>query len=195
MFFHRCVKPRNDDGTSSTVLYVMWVFALLFSTAASLVAQEKRNPPDSGPSKDSIGFVASKEATAKEVGLPIYPGARRHPEEGSESAGVKLGMWSGVSGFKLVVLKLESDDSRDKVEAFYRQALAKYGKVLNCSDPSQGAASKDKGKSNEIDCEADRPEKDETVLKAGTKQEQHVVGIRPNGSHCSFDLVYVESRE
>src|SRR5271156_1021552 len=51
-------------------------FALIL-TALPLAAQDKK---DSDPNKqdgDSIGFVASKNATPKEIGLPLYPGSRR----------------------------------------------------------------------------------------------------------------------
>lgn len=138
-----------------------------------------------------MGFTVSKHPTAKDVGLPVYPGAREHTENWDDSAGVQMGMWGGGSGFKVAVLKLQSDDSKGRIEAFYGKALAKYGKVLDCSDPSQGLASKG-GSKSELDCEADRPQTDEIVLKAGTKQKQHVVAIRPKEAGSYVDLVYVE---
>ena len=45
-----------------------------------------------------------------------------------------MGLWGGSSGFKLFVLKMESSDAPEKVAAFYRKALAKYGTVLDCSN-------------------------------------------------------------
>jgi hypothetical protein len=54
---------------------------------------------------------------------------------------------------------------------------------------------KEKGNSsNELGCEGDRPESGEFVLKAGTKEEQHLVGIEAKGGLAVFHLVYVETR-
>jgi hypothetical protein len=104
-------------------------------------------------------------------------------------------LWGGNSGFKLAVLKLEANDAPEKVAAFYRKALAKYGKVLDCTDSSKAAGEKAKGNSsNELGCEDEKPKSGEFVLKAGTKEEQHVVGIHASGELTVFDLVYVETR-
>ncbi|HUK88667.1 MAG TPA: hypothetical protein VLT85_13450, partial [Terriglobales bacterium] len=92
-------------------------------------------------------------------------------------------------GFKLVVLKLETDDSAEKVAAFYRKALAKYGKVLDCSDKAAHAKSK-----KELSCDADEPGPGEMVFKAGTREKQHAVGIQPGSGHTRFELVYLEQR-
>jgi len=166
---------------------------LIFAAAAvPAVAQDKK---DSGANKsdgDSIGFIASKNASAKEVGLPLYPGSRRHKDDSDDSAAVQLGAWGGSSGFKIVVLKMESDDAPGKVTAFYRKALSKYGKVLNCSD-SATPVEKDKS-SNGLDCDSDHPEKGETVLKSGTKEMQRIASVKTNGSGSVYDLVYVEAK-
>jgi hypothetical protein len=173
------------------------VLGILLVAALPLAAQDNKDSgkTESEMGRNSIGFIASKEASAKDVGLPLYPGARPHKDTHDESAGVQLGLWGGDSGFKLAVLKLESNDAPEKVAAFYRKALAKYGKVLDCSDSSRAAGEKPKGNSsNELSCEEDRPDKGELVLKAGTKEEQHVVGIRASGDLTVFDLVYVKAR-
>ena len=84
---------------------------------------------------------------------------------------------------------MDSDASPDKVKAFYRKALSKYGKVLNCSDATE------KNKSSDgLDCESDHGDNDETVLKSGTKHAKHVVSIKSNGSGSVCDLVYVEAK-
>jgi hypothetical protein len=173
------------------------VLGILLAAALPLAAQDDK---DSGKSesemgRNSIGFIASKEAGAKDVGLPLYPGARRHKETSDASAAVQLGLWGGNSGFKLAVLKLESNDAPEKVAAFYRKALGKYGKVLDCGDSSRATSEKAKGNSpNELSCDEDRPDKGELVLKAGTKEEQHVVGIKASDDLTVFQLVYIMAR-
>jgi hypothetical protein len=145
--------------------------------------------------QSGAGVMVSKQATARDVGLPVYPGAKAHKDEKEDSPSVQLGMWGGSFGFKLAVMKMESNDAPEKIAEFYKKALAKYGTVLNCSDPPQKASAKDKGgSSNKLDCEDDKPEKGGLVFKAGTKEKQHIVGIQPNGQGSVFQLVYVEAR-
>ena len=173
------------------------VLGLLLVAALPLAAQDKKasGAVESQKHGSSVGFIASDEASAKEVGLPLYPGARPHKDDSDSSSAVQLGLWGGSSGFKLAVLKLESNDSPEKVAAFYRKALAKYGKVLDCANSSKPTGEKEKGNSsNELGCEDDRPESGGFVLKAGTKEEQHLVGIEAKGSFTVFHLVYVEDR-
>jgi hypothetical protein len=166
---------------------------LIFAVAAlPAVAQDKKASDANKSDGDSIGFIASKNASAKEVGLPVYPGSRRHKDDSDDSAALQLGAWGGSSGFKIVVLKMESDDAPGKVTAFYRKALSKYGKVLNCSD-SATPAEKDKS-SNGLDCDSDHPEKGETVLKSGTKEMQHIASVKTNGNGSVYDLVYIEAK-
>src|SRR5580693_6454760 len=86
---------------------------------------------------DVGGLVVKAQATAKDAGLPLYPGARPHKDDKDDSNAANLGLWGSSFGFKLVVLKMESSDSPEKVSAFYQKALGKYGTVLNCGDGSK----------------------------------------------------------
>jgi hypothetical protein len=173
------------------------VLGILLVAALPLGAQDKKDSgeAESEMGRNSIGFIASKEASAKDVGLPLYPGARPHKDTSDASPAVQFGLWGGASGFKLAVLKLESNDAPEKVAAFYRKALAKYGKVVVCDDSAKPTGEKKKGNSsNELGCEDEQPGSGELVLKAGTKEEQHVVGIKTSGDLTVFQLVYVEAR-
>lgn len=143
--------------------------------------------------KDGAGITFSKQATPKEVGLPAYPGAKPHKEEKDDSASVSMGLWGSTFGFKLAVVKMESNDGPDKIADFYKKALARYGTVLNCSNPSQNGKDKSES-SNKLECDDDKPEKGGLVFKAGTKEKQHVVAIQANGQGSLFQLVYVEAR-
>ena len=173
------------------------ILGLIFLAALPLGAQDKKDSgkTDSDTDQEGFGIVASKRASAKDVGLPMYPGAREHKDKSEDSPAVKFGLWGGNSGFKLAVLKLESNDGPEKVAAFYRKALAKYGKVLDCRGSSKVTTGDNKGSSSdELGCDDDQPENGELVLKAGTKQEQHVVGIKSSSGLTQFQLVYVMTR-
>ena len=177
----------------------VWVAMLGFVSVAVMPLRAQDNE-DMGKAKSEtgqkgFGIIASKEAGAKDVGLPLYPGARQHKDTSEETPAVNFALWGGNSGFKLAVLKLESNDAPEKVAAFYRKALTNYGKVLDCSASSQVTSEKKKGaSSNELGCEDEHPESGELVLKAGSKQEEHVVGIKVSGGITLFQLVYVMTR-
>ena len=140
----------------------------------------------------SAGVIVSKEATAKEVGLPLYPGAKPRKDGTDDSTAAQLGLWGGAFGFKLVVLKLASGDAPEKVAAFYRKALAKYGPVLDCSNPPAAPAGKDNAA--KLICGDDKPDPGGQLFKAGRKEKQHLVSIKPNGTGASFELLYIEAR-
>jgi hypothetical protein len=145
-----------------------------------------------GPQTDA-GLIVSARATAKELGLPLYPGAVPHKEKDDDSPAANLGLWGNSFGFKLVVLKMESKDSPQKVAEYYRKALAKYGPVLDCTNPSETPHPKD-DKSNALTCGDDKPDKGGMLFKAGTKAKQHIVGVQPDGPGTLFQLVYLEDR-
>src|SRR5271154_3573122 len=148
-------------------------------------------------SKDGseAGLVISAQATAKEAGVPLYSGATPHKDEKNDSSAANLGLWGSTFGFKLVVLKMESSDSPEKVAAFYQKALAKYGSVLNCSDPPKAPSDKDKGDSSrKLTCGDDKPDSGGMLFKAGSKEKQHLVSVKPNGTGSSFQLLYLEAR-
>lgn len=172
--------------------------------AISVMGQEKAQKDTSkdkelsvtvqGPETDA-GLIVSARATAKEVGLPIYPGSIPHKgqDKDNDSSATKLGLWGTSFGFKLVVLKMESKDAPRKVADYYQRALAKYGTVLDCTNAARPQHAKDEN-SEMLTCDDDKPETGGMLFKAGTKEKQHIVGIQPNGTGAVFRLLYVEAR-
>lgn len=141
------------------------------------------------------GIHVSKEAAAQDVGLAVYPGARLKQEgsDGSDkSANVNI---SGFGfGLKVVALEYESDDPPAKVVSFYQDQLKKYGNILVCHtshlDVNADVKESDHG-SHELRCESSGGSG--TELKVGTKENQHIVAVQPQGKGSSFSLVYVRT--
>jgi hypothetical protein len=190
------VREFRSGAGALRVLAVFGTLCCVFGMLAMAARASAKTGSGGGEQDQSgAGVMVSKQATAKDVGLPVYPGAKAHKDEKDDSPTVQLGMWGGTFGFKLAVMKMESSDAPEKIAEFYRKALAKYGTVLNCSNASPKTSAKNKtGASNQIECEDDKPEKGGQVFKAGTKEKQHIVGIQPNGRGSVFQLVYVEAR-
>jgi hypothetical protein len=166
---------------------------LLLTACLPFAGQDSKD--SSKPKHDEVSFSlgASDNAGAKEVGLPIYPGSRPHKDNSQDNPAAQLWAWGGNSGFKFVVVKLDSEDAPDKVATFYRKALAKYGDVLDCSTGAGKASNRDRNPARQPGCD-DNPKAGEWELKAGTKDDQHIVGIEPNGSGSIFQLVHVQTR-
>jgi hypothetical protein len=192
---------RLPQNLSIATALAFAIAIILASPSASLA--QNQNGSSSGSSSTqsdsgnfSAGINLNKDASAKDVGLPLYPGSHRHQDSKDDSSSLNVGLWGGSSGFKMAMLKMDSTDSPDKIAAFYRKALAKYGKVLTCSGPGAEPstdASKDSAKSTDLSCDHNKPDQSEIELKAGTKQNQHVVGIKTEGAVTTYELVYVET--
>lgn len=163
------------------------------------------------------GIHVSEEADVRDVGLSVYPGARVKPKDDSDekkSANVNLSF--GDYGLKVVAVEFLSDDPPDKVLAYYMNELKKYGKVLRCpgtgteldlgfrkpegdSESDELTCGDDKGTGPDVQIgnkarETMRDDAQRTELKVGTKSNQHIVSVKPNGKGTDFALVYVRTR-
>jgi hypothetical protein len=95
---------------------------------------------------------------------------------------------------KVVVLKFQSDDPSDKVLAFYRKDMGKYGRVVDCTGGfSMNFHHHDKDA--EVTCDnsngSDHEYKEE--LKVGTENNQRILAIKPKSGGSEFTLVYVRA--
>jgi hypothetical protein len=162
----------------------------LFSLAALLFVASVSPAFSQDQDKDSAGIVVSGKASSKDVGLPVYPGSKPAQDDPNESQAARLGLWGLGSGFKMAVLKMESTDSVEKVAAFYKKALAQYGKVLDCSNATPDSDKKD---SASLTCGDDHPNKGAMLFKSGTKEKQHIVAIQPSGKGSLYQLVALNS--
>ena len=165
---------------SARVWLAIWMIILLVCGFAvrHAIAQDGKG----------AGLVVSGNVTAADVGLPIYPGAKpyqKSADKGSEAG--RMSAWVGGFGFKVAAMQMESSDSPQKIAEFYRKALGKYGKVLDCTN----SATKQDGTGNALTCGDDKPDKDGMLFKSGTKTEQHLVAIDPHGGGSTFSLVYL----
>jgi len=191
--------PNRVVAAANSSLVSAIVFAALLLGFA--VAEPRPVAAQDDQSKKSTdlnaGIKISGQATAKDVGLPMYPGAKPQKDSKDDSSAANLGLWGGAFGLKLVVLKLETADAPDKVAAFYRRALAKYGPVLDCSNVpanKQQDQAQEKNKSSNLTCGEDKPDAGGQLFKSGSKEKQHIVAIKTSAAGSDFQLVYLEAR-
>lgn len=141
------------------------------------------------------GIHVSKGASMDDVGLPVYPGARmRQQDSGGDEKSANVNISSFGFGLKVVALEYESDDAPSKLVEFYQNRLKKFGNVLVCHtdnfDMNADIKDSDRG-SHELSCEGSRGKNVE--LKVGSKENQHIVAVKPEGTGSSFSLVYVRT--
>ena len=150
--------------------------------------------------KTPMGDIhVNEQPDIRETGLTLYAGAKPAPKDNGEdkkSANVNLSGF-GVS-LKVVAAEFQSDDSPDKVLAYYNKELQRFGKPIEChgrwngGDVNTDLHSKDKEGSKPVTCR--QGESGESVeLKVGTDDNQHLVAVKPDGKGTRFALVYVRT--
>jgi hypothetical protein len=141
------------------------------------------------------GIHVSKGADVADTGLSVYPGARLKPEDSGHDKSANVSISGFGYGLRVVALEYESDEAPEKVLAFYRDQLKKYGSVLECHTSGHfNVNMKYSGKSSEahsLNC--DSSSGNNVELKVGTDENQHIVAVEPEGKGSSFSLVYVRT--
>jgi hypothetical protein len=178
------------------------LFALVLAVAAGFIvpAFSQDSQDKNFDIKSSVGDLhVGKDADAKKIGVPLYPGARLKASDDSNDR-ANLSVLTEAFGMKLLVANYVSDDAPAKILDFYRDKLKKYGKVLECHSQKHGGDvdvhddDKDSGKSKELKC--DENSGPVTELKVGTEDNQRIVAVEPGESSkgTKFALVYVHTR-
>ncbi len=132
------------------------------------------------------------------IGLPVYPGAQVVKKE-KDNGSADVNMSFGGFQMRVTAMSYRTGDAPDKVEAFYRDGLKRFGDVIACLDdrpvgtPTQTTEGLtcDDGNKNRITVE-NHPAKGELELEAGSKQHRHIVAIDTDGSGTKFGLVALE---
>ena len=170
--------------------------AILLLSACSINVKKEKNGQDKQVdiSTPVGGIHVSKGVNPEDVGIAVYPGATLKEEGNGEDKSANVNLSSFGFGLKVVALEYESTDSPEKVVAFYKGQLKKYGDVLVCHTTGMNVNAgtrKHDDDSHELTCEGDNGHNIE--LKVGTKENQHIVAVEPSGSGSNFSLVYVRT--
>ena len=146
--------------------------------------------------------VNTDQTTAADLGLPVYPGAQIvRDKDNDKSADVHLGF--GDWELRVKAVNYSTPDSQDKVEDFYKKALATYGDVLVCQNESpvgkptataEGLTCDDEGKKGQrIQVGESKRDSQGLQLKAGSERHQHILGFEsPINGQTRFSLVAID---
>jgi len=188
---------RTRFNVFGTIALISATLAALLLPACSINVKKEQDGQDKQVDIDTPvgGIHVSKGANVADVGLAVYPGARlkQNDSDGNDkSANVNISSFG--FGLKVVAMEYQSDDSPAKLVAYYKGQLQKYGKVLECHTSHFEVNPDIKGsdhESHELTCEGSSGNNVE--LKVGTKENQHIVAVEPDGKGSSFSLVYVRT--
>jgi hypothetical protein len=173
------------------------VAAVLLASACSINVKKEKDGNDKQVDINTPvgGIHVSKDVNPQEVGIAVYPGARIKVKDSSgddKSANVNI---SGFGyGLRVLALEYESDDSPAKIVDYYKNQLTKYGDVLICHTTHLNVNTDIKANdehSRQLTCEGSTGVNVE--LKVGTRDNQHIVAVEPEGKGSSFSLVYVRT--
>ena len=146
--------------------------------------------------------VNTDQTTASDLGLPVYPGAQTvRDDDKHKSADVRLGF--GEWELRVRAVSYATPDTKEKVTAFYKKALGRYGDVIACqgnapvgtpTKTSEGlTCDEDKNPKVQIDQGDYGTGKGGLELKAGSKRHQHIVGFEnPKDGKTDFALVALD---
>src|SRR5438874_9449515 len=169
------MQIRNQLGISawSPILAVPVVLVLVLPGCSINVKKGEQGEDKRVDIQTPVGGIhVSKDADEGDVGLPVYPGARKkEKDEDGEEKAANVNISAGRFGLKVAAIEYESNDPPDKLVSYYRDQLKKYGKVLECHTSRQGhdASTGDNDESNDLKCAGDNKGRN-IELKVGTKQ-------------------------
>jgi len=176
--------------------------SVLLSSACSVNVKKDEDGKDKKVDIQTpvAGLHVSNDPNAQDTGLPVYPGAtRKHKQEGdSDETGANINIATSLFGLKVIAVEFLSDDPPEKIMAYYKDKLSKFGNVLECHKRKGGdsvsmSSDSDDSKSKELKCEGDNSG-NVIELKVGTQEKQHIVSIQPKDKGTDFALVFVKTR-
>lgn len=186
---------KIDFPVSHSMVLAVAVGAMMLFASCSVNVKKEQNGDDKRVDIQTPvgGIHVSKGADAQDVGIAVYPGARLKEKDSGDDKSANVNISGFGFGLKVVALEYESNDPPDKVIAYYKDQLKRYGDVLVCHthhlDVNTDIKDRDKA-SHDLTCEGSGSN---IELKVGTKENQHIVAVEPEGSGSTFSLVYVRT--
>ena len=184
------------------------LLGLLVFTGACTISKDKNSNGDGDNVKISTPLgglkVRSDETTAASLGLPAYPGAHFiTKKEDGDNGSVDLHMGFGPWQMHVQVASYGTNDPEDKVLAYYKQALGRFGPVIECSGdtavgtPSttpEGLSCRDHEHAGSTKWNNSGVNIDDmkVELKAGSRHRQHLVGVKKKNGETRFSLIALE---
>jgi hypothetical protein len=187
-----------DNKTKLIIALAFTVWLTLLACTVSVKDHENGDNSKVDIQTPIGGIHVSDEANVRDIGLPLYPGARQKPKTDHDSKSANVNISSGLFGVRVVAIEYESDDPPSKVLAFYRDRMKQFGGFVECRTDKHGGDLTVKGGDHQngsrpVSCDGNNSG-NVVELKSGTEDNQHLVSVEPEGKGSDFALVYVRTR-
>ena len=179
-------------GTASAVVMMVASVGMLAGMAGCRVHVDKDSEGKEKTVQVDTPFggvhVNTDQTSAADLGLPLYPGAKAVSDDKHKSADVHMGF--GDWQLRVKAASYGTPDDRDKVTAFYKKALTRFGDVITCNGKEavgtpiktrEGLTCEDDANNNKVKVDEGSVTHD-FQLKAGSKRHQHIVGFENSKS-------------
>jgi len=133
------------------------------------------------------------------LGLDVYPGATLESKEKGHDGAADVNLSFGSFHLGVKAVSYTTPDAPDKVLAFYRAKMAKFGTVILCQHhqavgtpvrTQDGLTCDDDNK--HVHMSVSDNDHDKQELKAGSRQHQHIVEVETRGTGTKFGLVMLD---
>ncbi len=150
---------------------------------------------DIGTPFGSMHVKTDDKPDSAKTGLTPYPGATLVKKDGDNHGAADISMNFG--GFELGVhaVDLRTLDPEEKVIAFYKKDMTRYGAVLTCRGRQAVGTPVRTGEG--LTCGSDQShvsvaDSNHIELRAGSEKHQHIVGIHPEDGATRIGLVALD---
>jgi hypothetical protein len=193
-------EEKHMRAQQKAILASVVAAAITFVTGCRIDADNKGDDKNVKIATPFGGMqVKTNDASVEEgLGLPVYPGAELVKKKGDDSGAADINFSLGKFQLRVKAASYHTPDAPDKVQAFYKNALKRYGTVIQCNNnqPVGTPTTTDEG----LTCDSDHGKNinvnsdvsGKSQLKAGSKQHQHVVAIDPDGSGTKFGVIALD---
>lgn len=150
---------------------------------------------DIGTPFGSMHVKTDDKATSAQTGLTPYPGATMVKKDGDNNGAADVSMNFGSFHLGVHAVDLQTPDPQDKVLAFYKKDMSRYGAVLTCRGHDAVGTPVRTGEG--LTCGSAKnqystSDGDHLELRAGSEQHQHIVGIHPQDNGTRIGLVALD---
>ncbi len=186
-------------NSTSKFVFAALLAALIVLAACSVNVKDKNKDGSARVDIQSpIGDLhVDEQPDLQGAGLTMYPGAKPAPTKGEDKKNANVNISVPGFGLKVVAGEFISDDSPDKVIAFYSKDLQRFGKPVQCQGRWNGGdvgvnADKHEGLSKPVSCRSEGGG-ESVEIKVGTEGNQHIAAVKPEGKGSRIALVYVRA--
>jgi hypothetical protein len=184
----------NSMTKKSLVLLVASSMILLLGACSVNVDDKDKKNAKVDIQTPFANLKVDSSEKAADNGIPVYPGAHLRPADGNDNHSANINLGAAGFGLKVIAAEYETDDSPEKVKAFYQDKMKKFGATLLCNGHSGGSdvhINHKNDSDNKLTCAGTSG--DGWEIKAGTSDDEHLVSIEPHGSGTRFGTVLVQT--